>query len=441
MDTQRKNSDDGLVIVNNIVIDGRRCKGTVVIPDGVTMIAEMAFYGPYELYSGADMQGAELTSISLPASVVEIRKMAFYQCENLKTVNLQEGITRVCAGTFWGCSALESINLPSTVTYIGMKAFMDCVALKEIIIPANVTTLHDATFSGCTSLMKLTLSASLIAVGVDEFPDNDGIVIVVPEDLKDISNFGFATLSNPVFQVVVGSSVLTYLEENNFTYNTYESMKEDKPTNDGSTNNDIENDNPMNDEKDNNTSTSNNSTNDNSTDSNNTNASQTDTKQDVYQIGKTYAVKKNMYLITAKGKVSFVGCTNKKMKKISIPATVKLGEEIYKVTTVGKGACKGYSKVTTISVGKNVTKIKDEAFMNCKKLRQITFGASVKTIGKKVLKGDKELRLVTFKGKKLTKVGKGTFVGVKVSKVTFKVPKAKNGKYVKKYKKIFKKAM
>jgi hypothetical protein len=154
-----------------------------------------------------------------------------------------------------------------------------------------------------------------------------------------------------------------------------------------------------------------------------------------YETGKTYNVNGGKYKVLSSKEVAYGGSVNKKKTSITIPATIKLGKNSYKVTAVQKGACKGYGKLSKVVVGKNVKRIGDEAFMNCKALKMITFGAGVTTLGKNVLNGDKKIKTITFKGKKIKKIGKGTFK--KVSKNT-KIVVPKNT--ASKYKKLIQKA-
>lgn len=75
-------------------------------------------------------------------------------------------------------------------------------------------------------------------------------------------------------------------------------------------------------------------------------------------------------------------------KTVSVPATVKVNGETYKVTTVAKNAFANAKKLTSVTVGKNITKIGDTAFKGCGKLTTITIKSTKLTsVGKNVLKG------------------------------------------------------
>ena len=97
-----------------------------------------------------------------------------------------------------------------------------------------------------------------------------------------------------------------------------------------------------------------------------------------------------------------------------------------KLNVIGANAFYGCKKLTTVTIGKNVTKIGDKAFYKCTKLKKITIPSNVSSIGKQAFYGCGKLKTITIKTTKLTtkKVGSNAFKGI-YSKATIKVPKKK----------------
>ena len=89
--------------------------------------------------------------------------------------------------------------------------------------------------------------------------------------------------------------------------------------------------------------------------------------------------------------------TSKKAKNITIPATVKIKGITCKVTQIGAKAFSGYNRATKITIGKNVTTIGKQAFLNCKKINQIILKG-------KALKNEKSIKANAFKGTSKKKV-------------------------------------
>ena len=123
------------------------------------------------------------------------------------------------------------------------------------------------------------------------------------------------------------------------------------------------------------------------------------------RIGSTHTIKKAKYKVTSSNKVTYMGTTDKKSKKITIPNTVVIKGKTYKVTAVGGNVCKVNKKVTQVIIGKNVTVIAPKAFYKKKTLKSII-----------------------FKSVKISKIGKNAFKGIN-KKAIFKVPKKAKKKY------------
>ncbi|MCM1272553.1 MAG: leucine-rich repeat protein [Clostridium sp.] len=111
--------------------------------------------------------------------------------------------------------------------------------------------------------------------------------------------------------------------------------------------------------------------------------------------GKTYTVSGKKYKVTnaatnGKGTVTLVGVTASKSKltSLTVGSTVKIGGKTFQITSIGAGACKGYKKLTKVTLGTNIKSIGSNAFYGCSKLKTITIKSkNLKTVGKKAIYG------------------------------------------------------
>jgi len=140
----------------------------------------------------------------------------------------------------------------------------------------------------------------------------------------------------------------------------------------------------------------------------------------------------NYVVTSADGKnptVEYKGDSNKSKKSVTIPATVTDANGVtYKVTKIADGALSGNKKVTTVTMGANITSIGKNAFKNCTKLNKVTVGKGVTTIGNSAFSGCKKLKTVTI-GAKVTTIGDSAFAKCSaLTKVTIPKKVTKIGK-------------
>ena len=124
-----------------------------VIPEGVEVIDEMAFYiyWEFEMY---------LKEIVFPSTLLRISNQAFYYQGELAHITLPDHLTSIGNHAFSGCYKLSSIDFNNELTEIGHEAF--CYAnLEEIVIPSSITRLELDCFEYCRHLRSVTLPASL----------------------------------------------------------------------------------------------------------------------------------------------------------------------------------------------------------------------------------------------------------------------------------------
>lgn len=96
------------------------------------------------------------------------------------------------------------------------------------------------------------------------------------------------------------------------------------------------------------------------------------------------------YVITnAAKKTAMVekGLNKKTLKKVVIPPTVTINDVSYKVTEIKAKAFQNFTKISSVTIGKNVTKIGNQSFSGCKKLKTLIFkGKKVPTFVSKPFK-------------------------------------------------------
>ena len=142
---------------------------------------------------------------------------------NLKNVNIQGtftdgGITYTVTaieGGVFASSQLTSVTIPNTVIVIGNGAFQECPNLTEITIPSSVSSLGDLAFYLCGNLKKITIESSDITIGSSAF--------------EDCSNLETVTFTNANAKVGLGRDVfsgcnkyeLAETEENGAVYREF----------------------------------------------------------------------------------------------------------------------------------------------------------------------------------------------------------------------------
>ena len=164
---------DGLLIINNAVVEyvGRADK--VVIPDTVTSIGAKAFKycsnilqvvipeSVTTIGESAFEACRKLEQINIPNSVISIGKSAFYGCEKLQQVNIPCSLAAIEESVFYNCQSLKQIDIPDSVKSIGRYAFERCISLQQITIPNSVTSIGCKCFAECESLQQISIPQSV----------------------------------------------------------------------------------------------------------------------------------------------------------------------------------------------------------------------------------------------------------------------------------------
>lgn len=308
--------------------------------------------------------------------------------------------------------------------------------------------------------VQLPNSDTVTQVAEDAFPDTEGLTIIIPENLTKLDVFHFNLYNNLIFQTVEDlpddSPVIRYLEENGLSYkkgkdgeliepevtpnqptaSPQPEVTPDQPTDSpipevtpnqptDSPQPEVTPEQPSPTPADSTIILNVTQTVDTTVLSGSEPNPVSQNTQDTTSDKSIYTVGKLEYEISGKNQVTVIGMADSKQKSITIPETVQIQDRLHKVTRIGKRAFYGQGQLRKVKVGNYVKKIETEAFAQCSELVHIQFGTGLVEIGGKALYQDKKMKTIIFKGTKLKKIGKKTFYGISLKKVSVKVKKSR----------------
>ena len=108
-----------------------------------------------------------IISVIIPDTVTEIGELAFDGCEKLFDVVIPNGVTEIGPCAFWYCTSLSDIVIPDSVIDIGNYAFYNS-GLTDIAIPDSVTSIGASAFESC-NLKNITLGLNIAHISADSF--------------------------------------------------------------------------------------------------------------------------------------------------------------------------------------------------------------------------------------------------------------------------------
>lgn len=128
----------GVYIRNNTVIGVNSSVSDVVIPDGVTSIADSVFANKFGL-----------KSIEIPSSVTSIPNNEFVLCSGKLVTNSTAVNSSVLSG-----SRFSEIVYGDNINVV--NGLGNYTSVTNIVLSENVNTINPGTFSGCTNLTSVT---------------------------------------------------------------------------------------------------------------------------------------------------------------------------------------------------------------------------------------------------------------------------------------------
>ena len=341
------------------------------------------------VFSGCE----QLSSITVPDSVNEIKSGVFNSCINLKHVTLPDNLKSIGFAAFYKCSSLSEISLPESLYYIDADAFSECKSLEKIEIPDKVKFYKKSegvddpfgVFIGCSKLKYVVLPDELTEIPDYTFLDCTSLIeITIPESVTSIGTSAFEGASN--LEKITYDGTLSFLGGNVFKDTKWlNSSLEDfiiyqdfllvykgkekfvtipdkvKHICDGA-----------------------------------------------FKGNKSVQMIKLPDMVETIGNSVFSDCSN--LKSVAFPGGIKsLGNQVFsncisleKVTipgnieSVGHSAFAGCNNIESVILKEGVKYLNDYCFEGCEKLKSITFPNSLLSIGREAFAHCRELDAVNF---------------------------------------------
>ena len=187
---------DGLIISGTTIVWAKKHLNAATIPNYITTIGYYAFYNC-----------SSLTSITIPNSVTSIGSSAFSDCVALTKTNYMGDVAGWCDINFSSSTSnpmsyshnfyindqeIKDLVIPNTVDTIHNYAFYECSSLTTVTIPNSVTSIGNNAFSYCSSITSVTIPNSVTSIGNNAFYNCSSLMsIKIPESVINIGNGAF----------------------------------------------------------------------------------------------------------------------------------------------------------------------------------------------------------------------------------------------------------
>ena len=163
-------------------------------------------------------------TLTIPNSVTEIGALAFYGCEKLETATIPSKVRNLGRYAFCDCTSLIEAVFENGNNVVSDHCFAQCINLRKVTIPSTVQTINSTAFDNCFKLEEINLEDNqsyVFSNGILKTADGADIIFMtneilssdtldIPEGLK---NFGMniAKYTN-IKQIIIPSTLTSFVD-------------------------------------------------------------------------------------------------------------------------------------------------------------------------------------------------------------------------------------
>lgn len=176
-----------IVFDGRVVVEAREVDGDVVLAEGITHIADFAFY-----------DNDLISSVTLPSTMIAIGRDAFTGDEQLLEVDTTAAtnLLRIADYGFSSCINLADFSFPSSVIDVGDDAFFNTSFLSSKYISGLPFIVNDRIVIIGHSSGAITLPSTITRINSQAYGGSDIESIILPEGLLYIGPTAFIGCSN-----------------------------------------------------------------------------------------------------------------------------------------------------------------------------------------------------------------------------------------------------
>lgn len=162
--------------------------------------------------NNADDSSYTTFSLTVPERVTVIDKNAFKDNTKLIGVVFNGAIQSIGSGAFYGCNRLRTINLDDMFKEVAnntipSQCFYNCTSLSNVIIPDSIRVISNEAFYQCDNIDYLVLSERLNSIGKNAFANCNNLrYLLIKSNAKDWKSAGIVN-DDEITKIVDASSM------------------------------------------------------------------------------------------------------------------------------------------------------------------------------------------------------------------------------------------
>ena len=139
---------------------------------------------------------------------------AFWVARLMRSIVLPKSVKRISTYAFWYCDFLTEVTLNDGLESLAQNAFCACKRLAEISMPKSLKSIEKGAFNSCDSLKKITIYDGVEYIGEDQFFTNAtiyGYSGSYAEEYAIANNYSFVSIGKAhcdhlnCYDVITGS--------------------------------------------------------------------------------------------------------------------------------------------------------------------------------------------------------------------------------------------